>query len=105
MYVPVPRLCNKYTRTEQACLCSSGYALKCIVPRLFENYKDVNEHVYIVPGTYWNTRYPDVRNTHVVNGRGHWLYASGYPLKCIVPLFPIGTRHLHSRLKKYCVAA
>ena len=25
-----------------------------------------------------------------------WLYASGYPLKCIAPLFPIGTRNLHS---------
>ena len=25
-----------------------------------------------------------------------WLYASGYPLKCIAALFPIGTRNLHS---------
>jgi len=25
-----------------------------------------------------------------------WLYGSGYPLKCIVPLFPISTRNLHS---------
>jgi len=25
-----------------------------------------------------------------------WLYASGYPLKCIAPLFPIGTRNIHS---------
>ena len=25
-----------------------------------------------------------------------WLYASGYPLKCIAPLFPIGTWNLHS---------
>jgi len=24
-----------------------------------------------------------------------WLYASGYPLKCIAPLFPIGTRNFH----------
>ena len=24
-----------------------------------------------------------------------WLYASGYPLKCIAPLFPICTRNLH----------
>jgi len=27
---------------------------------------------------------------------GIHLYVSGYPLKCIVPLFPIGTRNLHS---------
>jgi len=34
--------------------------------------QDVNEHVYTVPGTSWNTRYPDwVRNIHVVNGRGY----------------------------------
>jgi len=34
----------------------------------------VNEQVYTVPGTYWNTRYPDcVTNIHVVNGRGYTL--------------------------------
>jgi len=34
----------------------------------------VSEHVYTVPGTYWNTRYPDcVRNIRVVNGRGYTL--------------------------------
>ena len=27
-----------------------------------------------------------------------WLYGSRYPLKCIVPLFPIGTWNLHSSL-------
>ena len=69
--VPVPRLCKKYTRSERACLCSPGYALKCIVPRL-KIIQDVNEHVYTVPGTSWNTRYPDwVRNIHVVNGHGY----------------------------------
>ena len=36
--VPVPRLCKEYTISERECLCSSGYALKCIVPILFENY-------------------------------------------------------------------
>ena len=32
------------------------------------------------------------------SNRSEWapLYASGYPLKCIVPLFPFGTRKLHS---------
>jgi len=41
--------------------------------------QDVNERVYTVPGTYWNTRYPDcVRNIHVVNGRGY-TRASGTP--------------------------
>jgi len=29
-------------------------------------------------------------------GEWAWLYASGYPLKCIAPLFPIGTQILHS---------
>jgi len=33
--VPVPSCVKKYTRSERACLCSSGYALKCTVPRLF----------------------------------------------------------------------
>jgi len=34
----------------------------------------MNEHVYTVLGTYWNTRYPDfIRNIHVVNGHGYTL--------------------------------
>ena len=45
---------------------------------------------------YWNIRYPDcVRNIQSCS-EWAWLYASGYPLKCIAPLFPIGTRNLHS---------
>jgi len=31
-----------------------------------------------------------------------WLYASGYPLKCIAPLFPVAARNLHSGLLMYC---
>ena len=27
-----------------------------------------------------------------------WIYGSGYPLKCIAPLFPIGTQNLHVSL-------
>jgi len=64
----VPRLCEKYTRSEWPCLYSSGYALEYIVPRLYQKYT-CSEWV--------------------------WLYASGYPLKCIAPLFPISTRNLH----------
>ena len=38
--------------------------------------------------------YPDcVKNVQEVNER---LCSSGYALKCIAPLFPIGTRNLHS---------
>ena len=74
MYVPVPRLCNKYTRTERACLCSSGYALKCIVPRLFEIYTRcewacLHSSGYVLE--YTVNRY--VRNIHVVNGRRYTL--------------------------------
>jgi len=36
--------------------------------------QDVYERVCTVPGTYWNTQYPDcVRNIHVVNGHGYTL--------------------------------
>jgi len=46
-------------------------------------------------GTHWNTLYPDcVRNIHVVISEWVWLYGSRYALKCIAPLFPIGTRNL-----------
>ena len=32
----------------------------------------MNERVYTVMGTYWNTLYPDcVRNIHAVNGHGY----------------------------------
>jgi len=43
------------------------------VPRLCENIQEVNERaIYTVPGTHWNTLYPDcVRNIHVVNRRGY----------------------------------
>jgi len=56
--------------------------------------QDVNKRVYTVPGTYWNTRYPSdcVRNIHVVNGRGYMLPGT----HAFSPLFPIGTRNLHS---------
>jgi len=27
--------------------------------------QDVNERVYIVPGTYWNTRYPDMSEIYM----------------------------------------
>jgi len=84
----------------------------------------VSERVYAVLGTHWNALYPDcfklykiwmnvftqfrvrigrhgtqvVRNIRV---GWAWLYASGYPLKCIAPLFPIGTRNLHSSRRVY----
>ena len=36
--------------------------------------QEVNERLYTVLGTHWNTLYPDcVRNIHVVNGRGYTL--------------------------------
>ena len=28
--------------------------------------QDVNERVYIVPGTYWNTRYPDMSEIYML---------------------------------------
>jgi len=41
-----------------------------------------------------------IHGTQIVSeitcGEWAWLYASGYPLKCIALLFPIGTRNLHS---------
>ena len=70
-----------------------GTHWNALYPDCLKIIQDMNERVYTVPGTYWNTRYPDcVRNI----GEWAWLYASGYPLKCIAPLFPIGTRNLHS---------
>jgi len=34
----VCRLCEKYTRSEWACLYSSGYALEYTIPRLCQKY-------------------------------------------------------------------
>jgi len=88
-------LCKIYTRSERACLCRSGYALKCIVPRLFENYTRgkwacLHSSGYVLEYT--------VRRLcqKYACSEWAWLYASGYPLKCIALLFPIGTRNLHS---------
>ena len=45
-----------------------------LYPDCLKIMQDVNERVLTVPGTYWNTRYPDsVRNIHSVNGRGYTL--------------------------------
>ena len=42
------------------------------VPGLCKNIQELNERIYTVLGTHWNTRYPDcVRNIHVVNARGY----------------------------------
>ena len=98
--VPVPRLCKKYTRSERACLCSSGYALKCIVPRLFENYTRCEWACLHSSGYVLEYTIPRLCQKYTCS---EWasLYASGYPLKCIAPLFPIGTRNLHSSQKSF----
>jgi len=45
--------------------------------------QDVNERVHTVPGTYWNTLYPDsVRNIHSVNGRGYTLPGTHWNALC-----------------------
>jgi len=77
----------------------SGYALKCIVPRLFENYTRC-ERACLHSSGYVRIR---IHGTQICQkytcSDWAWLYASGYPLKCIAPLFPIGTRNLHSSRK------
>jgi len=62
---------NSYNAVDLPLINSSGYALEYTVPRLCQKY--------------------------TCSGEWAWLYDSGYPLKCIAPLFPIGTRNLHSR--------
>jgi len=43
-----------------------------LYPYCLKITQDVNQCVYTVPGTHWNTWYPDcVRNIHAVNGRGY----------------------------------
>jgi len=104
--VRVPRLCKKYTSER---LCRSGYAVKYIVPRLFENYTRC-EWVCLHSSGY-ALEYTVPRLCHKYTcSEWAWLYASGYPLKCIAPLTPIGIRNLHSSprfpwfpLRRVCV--
>ena len=93
--VPVPRLCKKYTISERQCLCSSGYALKCIVPILFENYARCEWACLHRSGYVVEYKVPRLCQKYTCS-EWAWLYASGYSLKCIAPLFPIGIRNLHS---------
>ena len=93
--VRIPRLCKKYTRSERARLCRSGYVLKYIVPRLFENYTRCERACLHSSRYALEYTVPRLCQKYTCS-EWAWLYASGYPLKCIVPLFPIGTRNLHS---------
>jgi len=62
------------------------------VPRLRKNIQEVNERV---SGYALKYTVPRLCQKYTCS-EWLWLYASGYPSKCIAPLFPIGTRNLQS---------
>ena len=77
MEYTVPRLCQKYTCSEWTWLLVQRCTLYCNATHI------ANTTV--------------IRQLHTATT---WLYASGYPLKCIGAFFPIGTQNLHSGPQK-----
>ena len=59
----------------------------CEYPDCVKNKQQMNERVYALLGTQWNTLYPDCQ-TYTCS-EWAWLYGSGYALKCIAPLFQL----------------